>query len=211
MGGFDPAEVSSSYDSVAAEYAAQFVDELSNKPFDRRLLDEFAARVADRGVVCDLGCGPGHVARYLADRGVRVCGIDLSEAMVALARARNPDVSFDQGDARHLDVGGGSWAGIVAFYSLIHLQRDEIARVFTELRRTLEPQGLLMIAVHGGTGETHLEQWFGERVDLSVTFFERPELVQALEAAGFTVDQALERQPYAFEVQTRRVYVVASS
>ena len=209
MPGFDPDAVASSYDRVAAEYAARFADELSNKPFDRQLLDEFAALVADRGVVCDLGCGPGHVGRYLADRGVRVCGIDLSEAMVALARLRNPDLTFEQGDARHLAVDEASWAGIVAFYSLIHLRRDELSGVLAELRRTLEPEGLLLVAVHGGAGETHVEEFFESRVDLSATFFERSELVQALEAAGFTVERAIERPPYEFEMQTRRVYVLA--
>ncbi len=209
MRGFDPDSVASSYDRVASDYAAQFVDELSNKPFDRQLLDDFAALVADRGVVCDLGCGPGHVARYLADRGVHVRGIDLSDAMVALAREHNPDLTFDQGDARHLAVEDASWAGIVAFYSLIHLRRDELDGVLTELRRTLEPEGLLLVAVHGGSGETHVEEWFGRRVELSGSFFERGELVQAFEAAGFTVDQAVERPPYAFEMQTQRVYIVA--
>jgi SAM-dependent methyltransferase len=136
-----------------------------------------------------------------------VCGIDLSDAMVALARGRNPDLTFEQGDARNLAVDDASWAGIVAFYSLIHLRRDEVSGVLTELRRTLEPQGLLLLAVHGGTGETHIEEWFGSRVDLSGTFFERSELVPALEAAGFTVDQAVERPPYAFELQTPRVYI----
>jgi SAM-dependent methyltransferase len=206
--GFDPDAVASSYDRVAGDYAAQFLDELSNKPFDRQLIDDFAALVADRGVVCDLGCGPGHVARYLADRGVQVRGIDLSDAMVVLAREHNPDLSFEQGDARHLAVEDASWSAIVAFYSLIHLRRDGLDGVLTELRRTLEPRGLLLVAVHGGTGQTHLDEWFGRPVELSATFFERAELVQAFEAAGFTVDHAVERPPYEFELQTRRIYIL---
>ena len=58
------------YDRVAEKYAAAFFDELERKPFDRALLDRFAAAVAGRGRVCDVGCGPGHVGRYLAARGV---------------------------------------------------------------------------------------------------------------------------------------------
>ena len=53
---------------------------------DRQLLDRFAASVQDRGPVCDLGCGPGHVARYLSERKVQVCGVDLSPEMVKRAR-----------------------------------------------------------------------------------------------------------------------------
>jgi trans-aconitate methyltransferase len=52
---------------TAREYAAHLYDELSHKPFDRERLDRLAARVGDLGPICDLGCGPGQVARYLRD------------------------------------------------------------------------------------------------------------------------------------------------
>ena len=49
---------------------------------DRQLLDRFADSVRGAGVVCDLGCGPGQVARYLQERGLPVCGVDLSLGMI---------------------------------------------------------------------------------------------------------------------------------
>jgi len=64
------AGLAAKYDRVAEKYAAAFFDELERKPFDRALLDRFAAAAAGRGRVCDVGCGPGHVGRYLAARGV---------------------------------------------------------------------------------------------------------------------------------------------
>jgi 2-polyprenyl-3-methyl-5-hydroxy-6-metoxy-1,4-benzoquinol methylase len=64
-----------SYDRLADEYVRRIYDELQHKPLDRQLLDEFAARVKGNGSVCDLGCGPGHVARYLREHGVQVCGL----------------------------------------------------------------------------------------------------------------------------------------
>ncbi|HXU30273.1 MAG TPA: hypothetical protein VN851_06840, partial [Thermoanaerobaculia bacterium] len=57
-----------SYDSVAAAYVEHLCSELSGKPLDRHLLNRFAEEVRDRGPVGDLGCGPGHVARYLHDQ-----------------------------------------------------------------------------------------------------------------------------------------------
>jgi trans-aconitate methyltransferase len=54
-----------SYDQLADEYVRRIYGELQYKPLDRQLLDDFAARVKDAGVVCDLGCGPGHVSRYI--------------------------------------------------------------------------------------------------------------------------------------------------
>jgi trans-aconitate methyltransferase len=92
------ADCQASYDAVADEYVRRIFDELRHKPLDRELLDRFAARVRDVGLVCDMGCGPGQVARYLYERGVEVCGIDLSPAMVERARHLNPGVEFRQGD-----------------------------------------------------------------------------------------------------------------
>src|SRR5947209_6208129 len=58
-------EVQSSYDRIAGEYVERIYEELQHKPLDRMLLDRFAARVRKTGTACDIGCGPGHVARYL--------------------------------------------------------------------------------------------------------------------------------------------------
>ena len=64
-----------SYDTVASDYAVRIANELKDKPLDRQLLDRFAASVS--GPVCDMGCGPGHVTRYLHECGVDVFGVDL--------------------------------------------------------------------------------------------------------------------------------------
>jgi 2-polyprenyl-3-methyl-5-hydroxy-6-metoxy-1,4-benzoquinol methylase len=79
----------SSYDAVANEYVRRISGELQHKPLDRALLERFGTVVRDRGPVCDLGCGPGHVARYLKERGVEVVGYDLAPKMVEAARILN--------------------------------------------------------------------------------------------------------------------------
>src|SRR6185503_18846710 len=103
-------DTQSSYDRVADEYVRRIAGELAGKPFDRELLDNFANRVRDSGLVCDMGCGPGHVARYLHDRGVSICGIDLSAEMVERARSLNPGITFTHGDMVNLDVADVSWS-----------------------------------------------------------------------------------------------------
>src|SRR5262249_29429402 len=114
-------DVRRSYDLVAGEYALRISGELEHKPLDRELLDRFAASVRPLGAACELGCGPGHVARYLRERGVEVHGVDLSPEMLEHARRLNPTIELRQGDLRSLDVEAGAWGGIAAFYSLIHL------------------------------------------------------------------------------------------
>jgi SAM-dependent methyltransferase len=194
------------YDRVAEPYAAQFFDELARKPFDREVLDRFAARLRGRGRVCDVGCGPGHVGRYLADRGVDVYGLDLSASMVALARRLNPTMRFEQGDLRALSLPDAALDGIVAFYSLIHLRRADVAGALTELARVLRRGGLILLAFHGGEGEVHADDWFGRGVSIDATLHQPADITAALERAGFVVEAVETRAPYEFEYPTTRVY-----
>ena len=88
--------VAAEYDRLAEPYAVALGDELEGKPFDRWLLARLAA-AAVGGQGLDVGCGPGHIAGYLAERGPRMTGLDLSPNMVAQARARHPDLNVLQG------------------------------------------------------------------------------------------------------------------
>ncbi len=203
-------DVQAGYDRVADEYVRRIFDELRHKPLDRQLLDRFAAATRDVGPVADVGRGPGHVARYLHERGAEVVGIDLSPAMVERARQLNPGIEFRQGDMTALAVGDGAWAGITAFYSLIHLHRAEVVAGLGELRRVLRPQGLLFLAFHIGDQTLHLDDWMGHPVSLDFAFFRPEEMSGYLRAAGFEIEQIIEREPYPdVEHQSRRAYVFA--
>src|SRR6266516_4847742 len=88
----------SSYDRVAEKYAAEFEHELDRKPFDGKMLDWLIEKTEGPGSICDLGCGPGQVARYLQSRGASACGIDLSPDMLKCAHRLNPSIPLQQGD-----------------------------------------------------------------------------------------------------------------
>src|SRR5262245_60342842 len=60
-------DIESSYDSVAAEFVGEFFGELARKPFDCQVLDRFAEALRGKGQVCEIGSGPGQIARYLKD------------------------------------------------------------------------------------------------------------------------------------------------
>jgi SAM-dependent methyltransferase len=200
----------SSYDQVADEYVRRLFDELQHKPLDRELLDRFAARVRDAGLACDMGCGPGHVARYLHEQGVSVCGVDLSGEMVKRARQLNPGVEFRQGDMLALDVLDNAWAGIAAFYSIIHIPRGDLAQALGELRRALRPGGLLLLAFHIGSDAIHLDEWWGHKVCVDFFFFLPDEMASSLRSAGFEVEEIIERDPYPdVEHPSRRAYIFA--
>lgn len=198
-----------SYDRTAESYATIFFSELERKPFDCQLLDDFVTTVQGRGLVCDLGCGPGHVARYLKARGVQVMGVDLSPCMIDVARRLSPDIPFSQGNMLQLEMKDQSLAGVVAFYSMIHLQRKQVPDAAAELYRVLIPDGQLLVAVHGGEGEVHSDQFLGEAVSFHATFFHAHEMVAYLQQAGFAVEAPKVRPPYPFEYQSQRVYISA--
>jgi len=201
---------SDSYDRVAAEYAERYVDELRHKPLDRALLDWFVGETQGAGTVADVGCGPGQVARYLHERGLPVIGIDLSAEMVAVAQRLTPDPRFAQGSMLDLPAPDGAWAGIAAFYSIIHIPPPDLARAATEFARVLRPGGIALLAFHVGTETRHLEEWFGQVVDLDFHFYDFAALERAFEDAGFVVEARLERHAYAeIEAPTRRGYLLA--
>jgi SAM-dependent methyltransferase len=205
-------DTSASYDRIADVYVSHFYHELDGKPFDRVFLDRFAAQLRGRGVVCDLGCGPGHIARYLADRGLVMVGVDLSPGMVAQAAALNPEIHFRVGNMLKLDEADGAWAGIIAFYSIIHIPPHELVAALSEMGRVLQPGGLLSLAFHLGDGNAvHVEEMWNRPVALDFWFYGATEMAGYLEQLGFVVEEVIEREPYAPDVKhlSRRVYLLA--
>jgi SAM-dependent methyltransferase len=196
---------------VADAYARKYFHELSAKPADRALLDRFAAEVRRRGGVCDMGCGPGHIARYLRDSGVNVFGLDISPRMVERARILNPDISFRVGDMAAVDLPGESVAGIVAFYAIVNTPRDSLPRVFREMKRVLQPRGVLLLSFHVGDEAVRPDELLGHPNSMDFFFFQPHAITKILEKAGFGIGDVVEREPYPPEVeyQSRRAYVFA--
>ena len=111
------------------------------------------------------------MARYLAERGVKVCGIDLSPAMVERAQQLNPGIEFTQGNMLALDVKDEAFAGIVAFYSIIHIPREQVVIALREFKRVLRHGGWLLLAFHIGEGVKHLDEWWGYAVSVDTFLF----------------------------------------
>jgi SAM-dependent methyltransferase len=208
----DIEELRATYDVVAAEYASRFANELSGKPFDRKMLEWFAERVDGHGEILDLGCGPGHVALYLHDRKAKVRGIDLSDEMIRQARLVAPNVPFEQGDMLTLyRVPDASIAGIVALYSLVNFDNDDVDRALRQMHRVLIANGLLLLAVHLGEGTVQVDRFLDQDASLPFTFFNGNRLRGQVEAAGFVVTEAIEREPYVgHEYPSRRSYIFAT-
>jgi len=209
----DPAATRASYDRAARAYADRFDDELDGKPVDRALLEflpELAGLDRHRGVIADLGSGPGQIGRHVASSsGLPVVAVDLSPAMATLARHRHA-LPAAVGSLVALPLADGSIGAAVTFYSFIHLDDRGLEAAAAELHRVLRPRGVAIVAVHTGDEVRHVEELVGTPVDLDFRFIPVATLEAALTDAGFAIEATLERRGVAgVESETDRAYVVA--
>ena len=102
------------------------------------------------GQVIDVGCGPGHITGHLRSLGVDAMGIDMVPEFIAHARAAHPDGRYQLGSMKRLDVENDSIAGIVAWFSLIHLPPQDLDGVLAEFRRVMSPAGTLVVGFFEG-------------------------------------------------------------
>jgi SAM-dependent methyltransferase len=207
--------VRAGYNAVAATYAEQFSGELDHKPLERGLLDAFCG-LTPRGTIADIGCGPGHITQFLAARRDQVVGLDLSPEMIAVARRRNIGLPFAAASMLDLPCLDGSLAGVVAFYSIIHLDPAQRGRAFGEFARTLCLDGRLLVSFHvDGPGlapgdVNHVTTFLGHSVDMDGYFLDPAVVTTDLVDNGFRVEARLDREPIAgIEFPSRRCYILA--
>lgn len=138
----DVDRVRDAYGSMAARYIDLFGTSGQVHADDLAIIERHLS--ITRGRVLDLGCGPGHLTAHLRTLGVDAAGIDVVPEFVEHARATHPDGDYRLGSLAELDAEDHSIAGILAWYSLIHLPPPELDGVLAEFRRVLEPGGTLV-------------------------------------------------------------------
>jgi SAM-dependent methyltransferase len=166
--------VRDSYDGVADNYvdmlAKAGLGDIRAQPWLRAAIDVFADAVGGLGPVLDVGCGPGAVTGYLAERGVDVSGIDLSPRMIEHARRLYPQCRFSVGSSTDLELAEASLGGVLGWWSMFNLPRHVLPRVLSSFARALMPTGQMIIATHVGDGDwPRIEAYGGVWVRLVMT------------------------------------------
>jgi SAM-dependent methyltransferase len=186
------------YDAIAEQYAEEFRAALDESPLDRALLSGFAEMVRrdhSDPQVLEVGSGPGNITAHLHRLGMTVRGIDLSPAMVELARRTHPEVGFDVGDMGALDVADVSVAAVVAWYSVIHVPALRRPGVISEFHRVLRPGGYALLAFQVGDDTLHFDEAFGHEVSLDFHRLQPDAVIALLDDAGFDLTARLVRAP----------------
>jgi len=137
--------------------------------------------------VLDVGCGPGRHARALAERGVEVVGLDISERFVELAgRDAPPGATFVRADARHMDFDGEFDAAISLCQGAFGLVPGEDGEVLRRMVRALKPGGRAVVTAFSAYFQV---RWLGEAdafdVDAGVNHETTPVRDEAGEEATF--------------------------
>ncbi|MDG4667270.1 class I SAM-dependent methyltransferase [Mycobacterium sp. 236(2023)] len=176
--------VRDSYDRVADNYVEMVtttgIGDIRTHPWLKAVVDTFASSVAAIGPVLDVGCGPGTVTAYLAERGIEVSGIDLSTRMIDHARRLYPHCTFSVGSATDLDLHPASMGGILGWWSLFNLPRNVLPRVLGDFAAALRPGGQLIIATHVGDDDVERTEAYNGVPVQWTTYKWQPEQLIAL-------------------------------
>jgi ubiquinone/menaquinone biosynthesis C-methylase UbiE len=190
----DPLDIHSvrrAYDTVANDYATYLPDTRAEASLDLAMIDAFIEAVgtgADVRVL-DAGCGTGRMSRYVADRGCRVEGVDLSSNMVAMARRDHGDLVFTVGSLTDLPYPNDQFAGVMLWYSIIHTPPSGQQQIFDEVARVLRPGGHVLVGFQAGEGSRDLSQayrQFGHEILLERHLYSADQVAAQMQAAGLS-------------------------
>ncbi|HJQ29913.1 MAG TPA: class I SAM-dependent methyltransferase [Rubrobacter sp.] len=176
------------YDRMAERYLATKDPE---DPLALAALEDLASLVPPAVAVLDLGCGAGvPVTRWLADRGFAVTGVDVSARQLELARSNVPTATFVKADMTELAFAPGTFDAVVAFHSIIHVQRTEHPALFAKIQRWLRPHGVFLATMTITEYEGRDENWEGWGAPMAWSHYDEDANVAMLREAGFELRYA---------------------
>ena len=169
------------YDELGPRFG-EWARRIEDDPRER-FATELERRLEPGARVVDLGCGAGMPStRRLAER-FDVLGVDVSREQLALARANVPGARFLRADLTELEVPARSADAVTAFYSLNHVPREELGRLFERVLGWLAPGGLLLASLGAGGSPDWVGEWLGTTMFFSS--WDAAENRRLLERAGF--------------------------
>lgn len=173
--------VRAGYDRLAELYTTE------RERFDNwNEVEAFSSRLPENAKVLDVGCGTGvPIARFLVEAGFKVVGIDLSEAMVSVARENVPGGTFRQMNMTAIDLPPESFHGLISCYAIIHVPREKHADLFHSFHKILKPQGVMLVSVASWEWE-EIADYLG--VDMFWSHYDSAATESLITSAGFEIE-----------------------
>jgi ubiquinone/menaquinone biosynthesis C-methylase UbiE len=205
------------YDASAERYVQFTGTEISSAtegPVDQSLLVAFIELIKLRGIthVADVGCGPGRVAAFMAERGLDPVGVDVSPVMLEIARKAHPHIHFEEGRLDKLPFGHGALGGAVCWYSIIYTPPQLLDEAFTELKRVLVPAGCVLLAFQAGGGETVQQgKTLGLARSMTAHRHSMDDVTRSLHNTGLEVYATATREPELEHESSVQAFVIARS
>ncbi len=198
------------YDVMAVDYAADNAESAFNAHYERPAMISLVGEVEGRRVL-EVGCGAGPLTAWLIDHGAVVTAMDVSPAMMRLARERVGDrATFLIADlAQPLSFATDTTFDLVVASLVLHYVRSWEAPL-REFRRVLKPDGAVLFSTHHPTMDWPLhcpddyfavkqvtETWLKGSREFEVTFWRRPltAMTEAIASAGFVIERLIEPKP----------------
>jgi|GEM_PF-5996421 len=142
----------------------------------------------------DVGCGPARYVEEFMSRGFEYTGIDFSEPIVGLARARHPRLNFHVMSYRELNFVDESFDGLWSCCVLYHEPKRNVQAVLREWRRVLVPAGALVVVLPDQqTSYEHIGETFTTGLPSYFSYWELDELAEEMTRAGFSVVEQFPR------------------
>ena len=203
----DPKQVvREGYDCIAERHA-EWVETIrveERARYTRVLLDGLPPGAK----VLDLGCGAGQPTTQRLAQRFRVTGVDISGRQIALARQNVPEAQFIQADIARLDLPAAGFDAVTAFYSLIHVPRDQLAELVQDIAVWLRPGGLLVAAMSAHSHKVYFSTDF-LGAPMYWSGFDSQTNKRLVEEAGLHIVSAKEETAIEFDEPVAFLWVVA--
>lgn len=138
------------YNKTALEWANKWYENEASLPY----LREFINYLPSNPCVLDLCCGAGYESMRMKKLGANVTGLDFSEESIRIAKERNPDVKFIVEDMLNDYSYLGKFDGCAVIAGLVHIPNEKLSKVFEQISRVLNDNGILFVGVRDGVGKS---------------------------------------------------------
>lgn len=158
--------------------------------------------------ILELGCGSGKPTTLELAERFTVTGVDISTKQVALAQRKVPRASFIHADMTQLDFQDSRFDAVAAFYSLIHVPRQEQVDLMCKITSWLRPGGLLVATMGARSTESFInEDFLGKPMYWSS--FDSETNRRLVKEAGLNIVSAREETAEEFDQPITFLWIIA--